>query len=332
VLLGFVMVTTAMIGAGWALAVSFQARSDTRSVVGLKAGPDEGSWTGPLTGGIASQWIVVTPSQPPIFSTVVEKTPAPATFQLASLSVPDKAEISDATPDDLVTTGSIGVPSATVVPPPKSVATIRFLAPAKTMPSIKPATAEIARENSAANPAKLDEAQPAPRPKLAALTPMDGVTKPAAEAYPPRTAIYDITAKLVYLPNGERLEAHSGYGPYMDDPRHVRIKNRGATPPNIYTLKMREALFHGVAAIRLLPVNEKEMFNRDGILAHSYLLGPSGQSHGCVSFKNYPRFLRAFQRGEIERIVVVPRLAKPPTFATTPKTPSAAGPNAAPTS
>jgi hypothetical protein len=33
------------------------------------------------------------------------------------------------------------------------------------------------------------------------------------------TAIYDITARTVYLPNGRRLEAHSGLGDQMDDPR-----------------------------------------------------------------------------------------------------------------
>jgi hypothetical protein len=45
------------------------------------------------------------------------------------------------------------------------------------------------------------------------------------------------------------------------------------------------------------------------------MLGPNGASNGCVSFKDYPRFLRAYLRGEIERIVVVPRLGRPPTFA-----------------
>ena len=54
------------------------------------------------------------------------------------------------------------------------------------------------------------------------------------------------------------------------------------------------------------------MFDRDGILAHTYMLGPSGQSNGCVSFRDYPKFLRAYQRGEIDRIVVVARLASPP--------------------
>jgi hypothetical protein len=44
------------------------------------------------------------------------------------------------------------------------------------------------------------------------------------------------------------------------------------------------------------------------------MLGPSGQSNGCVSFRDYPKFLRAYLRGEINRIVVVPRLSRPPEF------------------
>lgn len=51
------------------------------------------------------------------------------------------------------------------------------------------------------------------------------------------------------------------------------------------------------------------MFGRDGILAHSYMLGPSGQSNGCVSFRNYPAFLHAFLKGEVNRLVVVEHLA-----------------------
>jgi hypothetical protein len=126
-----------------------------------------------------------------------------------------------------------------------------------------------------------------------------------------KTAIYDISAQLVYLPNGRRLEAHSGLGSYMDDPRHVSIKRKGATPPNTYRLVMRENLFHGVRAIRLIPVGDSNMFGRDGILAHHYLLGPNGQSNGCVSFADYPEFLNAFLNGEIDRLVVVERLENP---------------------
>lgn len=123
------------------------------------------------------------------------------------------------------------------------------------------------------------------------------------------TAVYDIAARTVYLPNGHRLEAHSGLGSHLDDPRYVRTKMQGPTPPNVYSLTLRERLFHGVRAIRLVPVDDGKMFGRDGILAHSYMLGSSGQSNGCVSFRNYPAFLNAFLKGEVDRLVVVEHLA-----------------------
>ena len=126
------------------------------------------------------------------------------------------------------------------------------------------------------------------------------------------TAIYDITAHAVYLPDGKRLEAHSGLGDLMDNPKHVRVKMRGPTPTNLYKLTLRERIFHGVRALRLNPVNEARMHGRDGILAHSYMLGSQGASNGCVSFKNYPEFLDAFLKGEVTRLVVVEKLAHPP--------------------
>ena len=46
-----------------------------------------------------------------------------------------------------------------------------------------------------------------------------------------KTAVYDISARAVYLPNGQKLEAHSGLGVKMDDPRYVHVRMRGATPP-----------------------------------------------------------------------------------------------------
>jgi hypothetical protein len=127
-----------------------------------------------------------------------------------------------------------------------------------------------------------------------------------------RTAIYDITARTVYLPNGRRLEAHSGFGDVMDNPRHVHVRMQGATPPNVYNLTLRERLFHGVRAIRLNPVDDSKMYGRAGILAHPYMLGANGQSNGCVSFSDYPEFLNAFLRGEVTRLVVVERLESPP--------------------
>jgi hypothetical protein len=126
------------------------------------------------------------------------------------------------------------------------------------------------------------------------------------------TAIYDIVAHTVYLPDGERLEAHSGLGRMLDDPQYVSAKARGPTPPNTYDLTLRSGLFHGVQALRLNPVGDSRMYGRGGILAHTYMLGPSGQSFGCVSFKNYGEFLRAFERGEVNRMVVVTHLPSPP--------------------
>jgi hypothetical protein len=146
---------------------------------------------------------------------------------------------------------------------------------------------------------------------LKGLTPKD--SDPLADIDTSRTAIYDITARTVYLPNGRRLEAHSGLGDHMDDPRYVNATGTGPTPPNVYELKLRETLFHGVRAIRLIPTDSSKMYGRDGILAHSYLLGPNGQSNGCVSFSDYEAFLDAFLRGDVNRLVVVERLADAPS-------------------
>jgi hypothetical protein len=148
--------------------------------------------------------------------------------------------------------------------------------------------------------------------------PKDATTKDAnpLAGDPSHTAIYDISAHTVYLPNGERLEAHSGLHGYMDDVRSVHLKSRGPTPPNVYELKLRENLFHGVQAIRLNPVDGRKMYGRAGILAHPFMLGPDGQSNGCVSLKDYPAFLNAYQRGEITRLVVVEQLDDPPSART----------------
>lgn len=121
------------------------------------------------------------------------------------------------------------------------------------------------------------------------------------------TAVYDISASTVTLPSGEVLEAHSGYGNLMDDPRYVHVRMRGATPPGTYDLREREALFHGVRAIRLTPVGgSAAIHGRDGILAHTYMLrAQPGASNGCVVFRDYDRFLRAYLHGEVRRLIVV---------------------------
>jgi Protein of unknown function (DUF2778) len=149
-----------------------------------------------------------------------------------------------------------------------------------------------------------------------------GITSPAAPTGPaqqsvavgpaPRpgagTAVYDISTHTVHMPDGTRLEAHSGLREYLDDPRFVHVRMRGPTPPSVYSLTPREALFHGVEALRLTPVGGAGVFGRAGLLAHTYMLGPNGDSNGCVSFRDYNAFLQAYKRGEVRRLVVVARM------------------------
>ena len=147
-------------------------------------------------------------------------------------------------------------------------------------------------------------------PALAYANPQDGLGR-TQTVVPSRnvpsdnaTAVYDISARTVYMPDGTRLEAHSGLGPMMDKPEHVHVRMRGATPPAVYDLTLREKLFHGVQAIRLTPINSS-IHGRSGILAHTYMLGPNGDSNGCVSFRNYDAFLQSFLKGNVKRLAVV---------------------------
>jgi hypothetical protein len=145
------------------------------------------------------------------------------------------------------------------------------------------------------------------------MTPRDPAPKDAAkDPDMTRTAIYDIAAHVVYLPGGARLEAHSGLAEHMDDIGSVALRSLGPTPPGVYDLTMRESRFHGIDAIRLNPVDNGKMYGRAGILAHPYMLGPNGQSNGCVSLKDYEAFLAAFRRGEFNRLVVVERMDDAP--------------------
>jgi hypothetical protein len=286
VIAGCVVCVAALTGLGWLVAVSPEARTEFRPVVRTTV-LERQAWAQSSRAAPESRLAAVVglPTRKENFRFSV-----PLADPVGALAriIPDQSDA----PDDRIATGAIG-PYV-----PKRVTLQIFARP----PEVVEATAP----------------QPLPRarPKLASLTPLDGITlKPDEDdASRRRTAIYDITAKTVYMPNGERLEAHSGLGEMMDDPQYKHVKMRGVTPPNIYSLSLRESLFHGVQAIRLNPMDEKAMFGRAGILAHSYLLGPNGQSNGCISFRDYQKFLNAYLRGEVDRIVVVTRLDKPPVF------------------
>jgi type VI secretion system (T6SS) effector TldE1-like protein len=283
IVIGGVVMASVTTAAGWLLATFVQARSDMRTALLPVPPSGQVARTGPIVGALAGRPPVAAISP---FAGALDAFKASVINPMGAIAlvIPDQPD-----PDH---TGSIAASY--------KVAALEF------SPTHRP---DVPASESP-SPLPLPRA----RPRLAALTPWDDpAIKLEQSARPARTAIYDITARTVYLPGGERLEAHSGLGDLMDNPRYVSWKNRGATPPNTYRLTLRESLFHGVQAIRLTPVGESEMYNRDGILAHSYLLGPSGQSNGCVSFRDYPKFLRAYLRGEIDHIVVVARLTNSPT-------------------
>jgi hypothetical protein len=317
--IGALTVGAVMTGTWWLISLSLKAGTDIRTALVLRAPAEQGDWqrvrdaqsqapafaaSQPAGAPLQEANLVMTPEDANPAAADAPAVTEPASAPVAVIPLPVPAPIRSAarksppSPADDVT-GAIGTTQLayasldTALPAP---------ATAPSLPAVGEAAASL----------------PVPRARpqqLASLGPVDRLgISPADDSATARTAIYDIKAQAVYLPSGERLEAHSGLGSLMDDPRHVRVKNRGPTPPNSYKLKLRETLFHGVQAIRLTPENESKMFGRDGILAHTYMLGPNGQSNGCVSFRDYHKFLRAYLRGEIDRMVVVPSLPEPPRF------------------
>jgi hypothetical protein len=218
----------------------------------------------------------------------------PARSQLSSLA---------ATPDtpDILRTQSRGARGAwaTVLPRPRPPSAPRI---ASDTPPDKPSIFARILEKLSGKPATV---------KLAYAATDDGgssVNQFAAGGYDQWTAVYDISAHIVYMPDGTRLEAHSGRGSLLDDPNHVDEKMHGATPPNVYDLQLREELFHGVRALRLIPQDERKLFGRAGLLAHTFMLGPNGDSNGCVSIRNYDAFLQAYLDHKIKRLAVVTSL------------------------
>ncbi len=237
---------------------------------------------------------------------------------LTALPVPRPSQLARARSEPQIAAAPVlGAPPATIeahvahidtvsahqAPKPLGIEEQKQIAALAFAPSVSPDT------TGSIGAVKLGPANTAAKPALPRLAYNNPETVPGRDS---KTAIYDIVAHTVYMPDGERLEAHSGLGRMMDDPHYVSAKGRGPTPPNTYDLTLRSGIFHGVRALRLNPVADSRMYGRDGILAHTYMLGPSGQSFGCVSFKNYAEFLRAFQRGEVDRMVVVTHLQSPP--------------------
>jgi hypothetical protein len=250
------------------------------------AAPDDPAVTGSIQPQAASPQAIPLPPQRDAALAALEPTTAP----------------DDAPPDDAGVAGAGMAAGAIPLPPERDVDLAGTEAPALSVPL--PPASPVRRPGpvmASLAPVNRNEA-----PRLAPA-PAPAVSVPSAGG---RTAIYDISAHTVYLPNGERLEAHSGLGGMLDDPGSVHVKNRGATPPTTYDLSMREQLFHGVAALRLTPAGGGGTYGRVGLLAHTYMLGPRGDSNGCVSFRDYNRFLKAYRSGEVTKLAVVPSLSR----------------------
>ncbi|WP_412774099.1 tlde1 domain-containing protein [Nitrobacter sp.] len=252
--------------------------------------------------------------------------PQPGTFRLP-------VEPVEPAPVEVAALPAQSTPETLPLPPlPQVAAVVPMPAPRpaelRSLQAAAPSRREVAQANATA------ALEPEPEPKkpsifeklfgksvanglqLAFAAPDGGVTSGGESLtlgrlpqYDRYTAVYDISARTVYMPDGTKLEAHSGLGKMLDDPRYADRKMRGVTPPHTYDLSLRERPFHGVEAIRLKPVGgEDEIYGRSGLLAHTYMLGPNGDSNGCVSFRNYAAFLHAYKSGQIKRLVVVAKL------------------------
>jgi hypothetical protein len=235
------------------------------------------------------------PPRPPEFT-----APAAPERRLAQPSV---ASVAPAAPGDnrnfLQKLFGWGQPSAPAVASRPTVASTP-VAPSKPV-----VTSRLASASAAAS--VTTEGRGVGRGPFGAFPPPFGASAPGT-GYDRYTAVYDISARTVYMPDGTRLEAHSGLGDRLDNPRYVSERMVGPTPPHVYELALREGSFHGVQALRLNPIGEGDLYGRAGLLAHPYMLGPNGDSNGCLSVRDYQAFLRAYENGEIKRLVVVAQL------------------------
>ncbi len=239
------------------------------------------------------------PRRPPELKTLASRTPAPLPAPLRQAALPQQP-----------------APAPT---PAESGFFEKIFGPAQQQPAAAPPPAPMGRNARR-------QQQQAPVQQAMAYAPQEstgglfgGLTSAVAPSAPAPsvapsassaragagTAVYNIAAHTVYMPDGTRLEAHSGLHEHLDNPRFVHVRMRGPTPPTVYALSPREALFHGVEALRLTPVGGDNIYGRAGLLAHTYMLGPNGDSNGCVSFRDYNAFLQAYKRGDVRRLVVV---------------------------
>ena len=158
------------------------------------------------------------------------------------------------------------------------------------------------------------QSTPTPGPALAYAAPESSPRElaPGVKLSPAPTAVGAGDGALRHQRTGglhaERRAAGGAFRSRREDgrPPFRACPDARRDAPGTYDLTEREKPFHGVRALRLNPVGgSAAIHGRAGLLAHTYLLGPNGQSNGCVSFRQYDKFLQAYLRGEVKRLVVV---------------------------
>ena len=148
-----------------------------------------------------------------------------------------------------------------------------------------------------------------PKPvALAYAAPDDaGLVGNIAGRYDQWTAVYDISAHKVYLPDGSVL-------PFRPRQRARRsgvtpTNVQGSTPVNVYDLKPRETLLHGVEAIRLDPSGRVPRARPQRLFGPHLHAWPQWDSFGCVlAPATTTPSSRRFKEQKIKHLAVVASL------------------------
>lgn len=306
-------------------ALSPEKLASAFAVAGLHVGPTKAAAVAhladPLAKRLRAESGAARPAGPEVMLAYADPSPTAAADALASLSalppVDDGAPVPGIAPED----GAALEPDFPDTPESTPLPAVRPAIGKRDEPRETERTERQREEKANEKPQEAKRAERTRETRLALARPEEPVAKKSEKGAGRGlkhlfgggtragngVAVYDISAAKVYMPDGSVLEAHSGIGHMADNPKYAHVKMKGPTPPHAYNLKMREKRFHGVEAIRMLPVDGRNKFGRDGFLTHSYLLrGGREESHGCVAFANYDKFLRAFKAGKVRQMVVVP--------------------------
>jgi hypothetical protein len=284
------------------LAVALAKAEADRQFAGLaEKRPDDSVWKTTLSAAM-QETVLIAPPTETAWDVAPTGNAADGEVEVADLQSPAELAVTEALSPS---SNEDGLPMAGPLPIGRPQANALALAMA-------PSAAKPAKPAARVTAPALAEDDEDDAPQALAFARPENPMKSTARSVPwpdrgTKIAVYDITNGVVHMPNGEKLEAHSGIGNMRDNPKYAHVKMRGPTPPGTYKLSMREKLFHGVAAIRLTPTDGVAPLGRTGLLAHSYLLRVRGDSHGCVAFAEYDRFLKAFRRGDITHMIIVER-------------------------